>query len=71
MAEDLEKVVRRAFLESGLSIKRLAVRSDVSYAACHRFATRGADVRISTLTRFAEVLGLELVARPRKRKRRA
>ncbi len=69
MAEQkLARAVREAFRRSGLSIKQLSERSKVPYAGAHSFVNGNPDVRLSTLSRLAEGLGLELVARP-KRKR--
>ena len=66
--DNVTQAIRRAFQESGLSIKKLSLRSNVPYAGAHAFVNGNPDVRLSTLTRIAEALGLELVARP-KRKR--
>ncbi len=66
--QDPAEAVRRAFRQSGMSIKRLAESSDTPYSGAHRFINVDADVRTSTLARLAEALGLELVVRP-KRKR--
>ncbi len=66
--QDPAETVRRAFRESGMSIKRLADSSRTPYSGVHRFINVDADVRTSTLKRLAEALGLELVVRP-KRKR--
>lgn len=56
-------VIRRAFRESGLSIKRLSVLSGVPYASCHGLLTGNRDIHISTLERLSKDLGLELVRR--------
>ncbi len=56
-------IVRRAFRESGLSIKKLSDRSGVHYSAVHGLLTGNRDVQISTLDKLSKVLGLELVRR--------
>jgi len=63
----MAKEIRRAFRESGLSMKRLAVESDTRYASIHGFfATETRDAALSTVERWCEVLKLEL--RPMRRK---
>ncbi len=56
-------IIRRAFRESGLSIKRLSVLSGVPYSACHGLLTGNRDVHISTVEKLSKVLGLKLVRR--------
>lgn len=68
-AQDPAEEVRRKFRTSGMSIKQLAESSGTPYSGVHRFLNLDADVRTSTLRRLAEALGLELMVRP-KRKRR-
>jgi hypothetical protein len=41
----------------------IAKRADVDYAAVHRFARSGADVRVSTIDAVAAALNLELTQR--------
>lgn len=53
-------VIREAFEESGLSMKRLSVRSSVSYACVHGMLTGTREPVLSTVARVAPVLGLEL-----------
>ncbi len=60
-------ILRRAFRESGLSLKRLADESDTRYASVHAFFTADRDPQLSTVERWCRVLGLEL--RPVKRAR--
>lgn len=61
--QDPAEAVRRAFRESGMSIKRFSESSRTPYSGVHRFLNVDADVRTSTLTRLAKALGLELVVR--------
>lgn len=60
--------LRKAYRDSGLSLKALSEQSDVPYAAVHGFFTGGQrDIYLSTIERLAGVLNLELVQRKRKR----
>ncbi len=56
-------VIRKAFRESGLSIKKLSDRSGVPYSAVHGLLTGNRDVQISTVEKLSRVLGLKLVQR--------
>lgn len=62
----IDEQLREAAIESGLSVKALAKRAGIGYASCWRFVN-GEGVTTSTAAKIADVLGLEL--RP-KRKRR-
>jgi hypothetical protein len=65
----MPEILRRAFRESGLSIKALSDASHTRYASCHGFfATGERDPQLSTVQRWCDVLGLEL--RPVKRARK-
>lgn len=65
--KSMREIVRQAFRESGLSMKALSDRSGVPYSSVHGMLTAGADVSISTIERVAPVLGLELVAKPKRK----
>ena len=60
---DLAKQLRVAFRRSGLSRFALARRSGVSYSCVHRFIGGDRDVTATTLSKLADVLGLELRAK--------
>lgn len=61
-------LIRKAFRESGMSLKRLSDLSGTRYASVHAFFTADRDPQLSTIQKWCDVLGLEL--RPAKRKRR-
>ena len=63
----MAETVRRAFRESGMSLKRMAEASGTPYASVHGFFTGDRDVTLSTLEQWCGVLSLEL--RPARRKR--
>lgn len=66
---NMAELIRRAFRESGMSIKALSDASGTRYASCHGFfATGDRDPQLSTIEAWCRVLGLEL--RTTKRKRR-
>lgn len=58
--DDLQTVIREAFEESGMSVRRLAKQGDIPYATAHAFLVGGADVRLSTATKACRVLELHL-----------
>ncbi len=58
--------IRAAFLRSGLSIKQLSILSGTPYASCHGFANGTRDIKLSTASSIIEVLGLELISKPKK-----
>ncbi len=64
----MARLIRQAFRESGMSLKRLSDLSGTRYASVHAFFTADRDPQLSTIQRWSDVLGLEL--RPVKRKRR-
>ncbi len=61
-------IVRTAFRDSGMSIKRLSTAAGTPYASAHAFLTGDRDPQLSTLERWCRVLDLEL--RPVRQKKR-
>ena len=61
-------LIRQTFADSGMSLKRLSVRSGVPYACVHGFFTGKRDPALSTIQKWADELGLEFVLKRRKRK---
>lgn len=61
-------MLRAAFEESGMSIKRLSDLSGVAYAPTHAAVTGQRDPQLSTVERLGKVLGLELRRTRRKGK---
>lgn len=57
----LSETLREAIRNSSLSVYRLAKASGVSPAVITRFLKGQRDLRLSTVEKLAEVLGLELV----------
>lgn len=57
---DLAQQVRAVFKSSGMSRFELSNRSGVSYSIVHRFIGGDRDVTSTTLSKLADVLGLEL-----------
>ena len=64
----MARLIRQAFRESGMSLKRLSDLSGTRYASVHAFFTADRDPQLSTIQKWCDVLGLAL--RPAKRKRR-
>ena len=64
----MAEILRRAFRESGMSLKRLSDESGTRYASVHAFFTAERDPQLSTIEKWYGVLGLRLV--PDKRKQR-
>ena len=56
----MAELIRRAFRESGLSLKRLSDKSGTRYASVHAFFTAERDPQLSTIEKWCGVLGLEL-----------
>lgn len=56
----MAKLIRQAFRESGMSLKRLSDLSGTRYASVHAFFTGERDPQLSTIERWCDVLGLEL-----------
>ncbi len=61
--EDIRRQLIRAIDVSGKSIFALARESGVGYASLHALVNDGADVTLSTLSKLANVLDLELIKR--------
>lgn len=58
---DMTGIIRAAFRESGLSMKRLSDRAGTRYASVHGFfATHDCDAKLSTVQAWCNVLGLSL-----------
>ncbi len=67
-AGTMAEILRRAFRESDMSMKRLADESGTQYASVHGFfATQSRDAKLCTVERWCKVLRIQLV--PDKRKR--
>ena len=66
--ESMKDILRRAFRESGWSLKRLSDESGTRYASVHAFFTGERDPQLSTIERWCRVLGLRLVSDKRKRR---
>ncbi len=64
---DIGAVLREAFRRSGRSIKSVSDESGVFYAGLHGFLTGNADIKISTASKLAAVLGLALTKAKRRR----
>ncbi len=64
---DLGEQLREAFAASGLSRFELARRAGISYAIAHRFMAVKRDITLTTASKLADVLELEL--RPMRRSR--
>ena len=60
---DLAEQLRVEFRRSELSRFALAKRSGVSYSIVHRFIGGDRDITATTLSKLADVLGLELRAK--------
>ena len=60
------EILKKAYAESGLSMKALSERSGVPYASVHGTLVGNRDPQLSTVERLSRVLGLDLV---KKRKR--
>lgn len=57
---DLGKQLREAFRSSGMSMFALSKQSGVPYSGIHRFINADRDLTLSTASKVADVLGLEL-----------
>lgn len=64
----LENQIRAAIKNSGLSINRLAKDSGVSQPVLCRFMNKTRGITLTTASKLAESLGLELISKKRKRK---
>ena len=63
----MAEILRRAFRESGMSLKRLADESGTRYASVHAFFTGERDPQLSTIEKWSRVLGLRLVSDKQRR----
>ena len=63
---DMGELIRERFRKSRMSIKRLAKRAGVPYAAAHGVVRGTRDPMLSTANKLCKVLGLEL--RPMRRR---
>lgn len=59
-ATDLECLIRSRIADAGLSINRLARESGVARSTIRRFV-EGGGIRVGTLCKVAEVVGLRIV----------
>ena len=59
--------IRKAVETSGLSRYEIWQRSGVDQAALHRFMVKRARLRIESLEAVADVLGLEIIVRRKKK----
>lgn len=66
--DNMAEILRRAFRESGMSLKRLSDESGTRYASVHAFFTAERDPQLSTIEKWCRVLGLRLVSEKRKRR---
>ena len=62
-------IIKRAFRDTGWSMKRLSDASGTRYASMHAFFTGTRDPALSTIERWCRTLDLGL--RPVRRKRKA
>ncbi len=68
MAQTMADLIQSTFARSGLSIRQLAKRADLSYATAHGLIRGNIDPRLTAVERVSEVLGLELRVRRGKAK---
>ena len=59
-SNNMVEILRQAFRESGMSLKRLSDLSGTRYASVHAFFTAERDPQLSTIEQWCQVLGLEL-----------
>jgi transcriptional regulator with XRE-family HTH domain len=67
----VSEAMRAAIQRSGQSAYRIAKGAGVSASQLSRLASGEREVSLATLERLADYLGLELVLRPARRKRKA
>ncbi len=60
--DSMAEILRWAFRESGMSLKRLSDESGTRYASVHAFFTAERDPQLSTIEKWSRVLGLRLVS---------
>lgn len=56
---DLAEQLRKAFARSRMTRYELGKRAGVPYATIHRFVAGERDIRLTTASRLADVLGVE------------
>lgn len=56
----LAVTIRKAFVASGMSIKRLATEAEIPYASAFNMIHKSTDPTLSTAARVCSVLGLAL-----------
>jgi len=54
-------IVKKTFTESGLSIRKLAIRAGIPYSSVHGFLVNNKSPQTYTLARICEALNLKLV----------
>lgn len=57
---DIEQQLRRAALDSGLSMLQLSKRSGIPYSAIHGFMKSGQGITLRTASKLAALLNLTL-----------
>ncbi len=65
--DSMADILRRAFCESGMSLKRLSDKSGTRYASVHAFFTAERDPQLSTIEKWSRVLELRLVSDKKRR----
>lgn len=58
--------LRRAIRDSGLALYAIAVGTGLDYATVHRFYHQKRDIRLSSVGKLADYLGLELTEKAKK-----
>lgn len=58
--ESMQDVLRKAFADSGLSIKKLSALTGLPYSVTHRVVNGVSDPQLSTVEKISRVVGLEL-----------
>lgn len=56
----IEKQLREAAQDSGLSIRQMSLQASIPYAAVHGFVWYDRGVTLTTAAKLASLLGLEL-----------
>lgn len=69
--QNILELLRAAFADSGKSLKRVSVESNVPFASVHRCMTGDSDVLTETASKMLTAMGMEIVIRPVRRKRKA
>lgn len=54
----LNEQLRKAAIDSGLSILKISERGKVRYASVHGFIKSGRDIQLSTAEKIAEAIGV-------------